>query len=272
MTHRPIPLFRLFVVLLGATALGLMQLPGARAAGCIPNVDGLGHSAVVVNPTATFTGTVDATGCDFGVYVGTGQIANIRGATIFGADSSNIAVDGSANISFSTLTQSDMGVHVGVKGNSGANAVVFHNTIEYTDNGCGILADNGRATVSIVGNHITGPSSTVAEPIGIDVGPVVSATISNNTLTTNVDAIYLYTSGTFVVKDGNNLHDNQTGVVVDSTTNAQIIANRMDTGQTGVLDFGTDDRISRNVICNYTTPIDTSGATDPDVIGNRTNC
>lgn len=255
------------VVLVGAAVFGLAHLTGARAASCTPNADGHGDSAVVINPSGTFSGTVDATGCDFGVYVGPGHKANIKGATIFGAIDSNVAIDGSANVTNSQLTQSVMGIEVGV--NQPATAVITGNNISYTDDGCGIGAYNGGATVVINGNRIIGPSATVSEPFAIDIEDVASATVTKNILTTNVIGVYMFGTGKYRLS-GNILQSNQTGIEADKTTKAQIVKNTLNTGQTGIDDDGTDDIIQGNLICNYTIPIDTSDATNPNVSGNRT--
>ncbi len=257
----------LAVLLAVALLLGMGHLTGAHAASCTPNADGHGDSAVVINPTGTFSGTVDATGCDFGIYVGPGHSANIKGANIFGAIDSNIGIDGSANVTNSQLTQSEMGIEVGV--NQPAQAIITGNTIDYTDSGCGIGAYDGGATVVIDGNHITGPSATVGDPFAIDVEDVASATITNNTLTTNNIGVYMFGTGTYRLS-GNNLQNNQIGIEADRTTKAQITNNIFNTGQTGIDDDGTNDTISGNSICNYTIPIDTSDATNPNVGVNHT--
>jgi parallel beta-helix repeat protein len=250
----------------GAALFGLGHLTGARAASCTPNADGHGDSAVVINPSGTFSGTVDATGCDFGIYVGPGHKATIKGATVFGATYSDIAVDGKATITNSELTQSDMDIEVGVY--YPASAVITGNTLQYLDDGCGIGAYEGGATVVIHGNKIIGPSATVSNPYGMDLEDMKSATVTNNDLLTNNIGIYLSGTGKYRLS-GNVFQTNQIGIEADQTTNAQIVKNTLNVGQTGILDEGTGDTIQGNLICNYATPIDTTGATNPHVSGNR---
>jgi len=58
-------------------------------------------TAAVVNPSAQVTGTIDATGCDLGVYYSPGKTGSVTGATIFGArvvgivnNGANVTIDG----------------------------------------------------------------------------------------------------------------------------------------------------------------------------------
>ena len=53
-----------------------------------------GMTAAVINPTHTVTGTINASGCDIGVYFGPGTTGLVSGANIYGATSFGIFNDG----------------------------------------------------------------------------------------------------------------------------------------------------------------------------------
>jgi hypothetical protein len=75
---------RSFVAALAAVAASLAGAAQASAAPCLPTdfmQDSHPLTAAQVNPAAT-TGTVDATGCDIGVYFNDGADHTITGATI----------------------------------------------------------------------------------------------------------------------------------------------------------------------------------------------
>jgi parallel beta-helix repeat protein len=256
------------VALVAGAFLGARHLTAARAASCIPNVDGHGHSAVVVNP-GSFTGTLNATGCNIGIYVSAGHTVKISQATIFGASFGDVVVDGTATVQYSSLTQSEMGIEFGDAG-AGHGSALF-NTIAYVDNGCGIGVFNNGTTATLAGNTITGPSTTVADPIGIDAGAgPTSVTISHNSLSNNVVGIDIFpSSGVGYQVENNTVQNNATGIEVDSGTGNVVSSNLLKVGTTGVLDDGgTNDQITRNFICGFATPINTAGATNPTVSGN----
>jgi hypothetical protein len=75
------------VVALLASRAGL-QPSIAGAAGCVPTPVG---TALIYNPSTTVTGTVNATGCQYGVvYDNFGSGGTINGATIFGASADGV--------------------------------------------------------------------------------------------------------------------------------------------------------------------------------------
>src|ERR1041385_6682452 len=53
-----------------------------------------GLTAAIVNPPAPVTGTVNATGCNIGVYYGSGTTGLVKNADIFGADYYGVIANG----------------------------------------------------------------------------------------------------------------------------------------------------------------------------------
>lgn len=86
--------------------------PAALAASCQPaGPTGL-TAAVVATAGQTIGGTVDATGCDIGVYVGAGAEGTvINGATITGANNQGILVQDTRNVTIEHSTIKGNGLH-----------------------------------------------------------------------------------------------------------------------------------------------------------------
>jgi len=99
-----------------AFAIALAALPMAptlvHAASCLPaGTTGL-TASVVASSYQRITGTIDATGCDVGVYVGPGVThVVIRGATISGANDHGIFVQDTSNIVIQDNTVTGNGVN-----------------------------------------------------------------------------------------------------------------------------------------------------------------
>jgi parallel beta helix pectate lyase-like protein len=163
-------------LLIGGTA------GGAAAAACIPtgalDRDGTSLTARVVNPTAPVTGTIDATGCEVGVYFSRG--GRVSGAEVFGARYYGVLVDGNLN---------DVGVDVS---NSSVHDI---GEVPRTNarHGQGIAYrsfDGGSATGTASGNRVwgfqeagmnmTGPGSTVTFAGNRIIGPGPQPVIEQN--------------------------------------------------------------------------------------------
>jgi parallel beta-helix repeat protein len=346
------------VALVTGAFLGTRHLTAAHAAtSCIANADGRGHSAAVLNPTGVFSGTLDATTCNFGIYVSSGHTATITNASIFGASLGDVVVDGTANISNSNLTESEVGIYYGYNGaghgtatgnsissfsdegiyveNAGTTATLTSNTIDGTyDDTYGVYSDGAQsltASYNTVSNNedgfeleydstdtisfnrvsnasdegiydeyattVTYNSNIVTNngDVGIETYADTSVSISRNTSTSNRYGIYIESDTTDTVSNNivanssnigieaeppsgkgysitnNALQNNPIGIEVDSGTGSRISTNRLQIGTTGILDDGTSDTITSNLICAYTTPINTSSATTPIVSGNFAN-
>src|SRR5262245_42921183 len=79
-----------------------VQVPATRAAVCTPTGfvrDSMNLTAALVNPVGTVTGTVDATGCNIGIYY-SASTGNVNNADVFGANYFGIVVNSDlANVS-----------------------------------------------------------------------------------------------------------------------------------------------------------------------------
>jgi hypothetical protein len=156
---------------------------GAAAAACIPtgalDRDGTPLTARVVNPAGVVTGTIDATGCEVGVYFGQGH-GRVSEAEVFGARYYGVLVDGNLN-----------DVSVDVSNSS------FHDIGEVprtnVRHGQGVAYrsfDGGSATGTASGNRVwgfqeagmnmTGPGSTVTFSGNRIIGPGPQSVIEQN--------------------------------------------------------------------------------------------
>jgi hypothetical protein len=154
-------------LIVALVSLGLSQLVGARAwhSTCKAtgfSWHGVALTAAIVNPSTVVTGVVDATGCDVGVFFGSGVTGTVLNADIYGAlDFGVLNVGATVTIKQSHIH--DIGdvhlsdVHVGV-------GIYF--------------ADDSHACGTIEGNTI----SHYLRSGVIIAGPSDSAVISNNTL------------------------------------------------------------------------------------------
>ncbi len=171
------------------------------------------------------TGTLDATGCNIGVYYGTGTApGSVHDADIFGANYYGVLVDGtSVDVSGSSIH--DIGespLNGAQHGNAvvyqdGASGTISGNTVSnYQKNGITIRDPDSAAVVS--DNVVTGegPISYIAQN-GIQISYGASALVQGNTVSGN-----WYTSATWtacgllfyqangVKQQANNLFANQT--------------------------------------------------------------
>jgi hypothetical protein len=261
----------MLAMLAGSALVGMGQPRSARAATCTPIPGEPGDTAVIINPSSVVTGTIDATGCDYGVYVGPGHSAVVSGATIFGADEANVAVDGTATVTGSHLYASPDGIDFGEYSESPSNNTATNNTIEYTDDGCGVMVWGGKVTLT--GNRITGPGLT-PEPFGIDAfGDAVVIAI-RNTVTNNETGLILDPIGPGSLVLLNTVQNNKTGIET-SGINTPIMANTLSNNTTGIDPDGTGEKVIGNRVCASTnaTPIETADASSPPTVsGNLTNC
>jgi hypothetical protein len=155
----------------------------ASAASCVAtgalDRDGTPLTARLVNPPGPVSGTVDATGCDIGVYYGAGS-GRVSGAEVFGARYFGVLVDGNANDVSADV--SDSRIHdIGEVPRTNAR------------HGEGIAYrsfDGGSATGSASGNtvwgfqeaglNMTGPGATVTFSDNRVIGPGPQPVLEQN--------------------------------------------------------------------------------------------
>jgi parallel beta-helix repeat protein len=234
---------------------------------CIPNVDGNGHSAAVLNPVGVFSGMLNAGGCDFGIYVRAGYSATIIKATIYGAAAGDIVVDGTANISKSRLSQSQVGIYYGDVGASHGTAS-GNNIFDFSD--YGIFVQNTKTRASLTGNLITGTGGTYGietygvksvtissnkmkgNAIGIYAVSNASATISHNTVTNSSEAgIYVAEVNTVTISHNTVKNDATYGIETYENMSATRSSNKVTNTANGIYaEEDTIDKISHNTVTN----------------------
>jgi hypothetical protein len=241
---------------LAVAAIGIASLIGtvsASAAVCTPTGlvrDGIDLTAAVVNPTTPVTATVDATGCNIGVYYGPGTTGHVGDLTtppeIFGANYYGVVSNAAAvdieyvsihDIGENPLNGSQHGVGVlyttinqaGASTGAAATGAIDHAVItNYQKNGMVISGAGASAQVSL--NTVTGEGSiSYIAQNGIQVSFGGSAKVFGNEVTLNNYApskitacgLLLYKAGGVsastktglsFVKAENTIHDNETDI------------------------------------------------------------
>jgi parallel beta-helix repeat protein len=193
-----------------------------------------GHVLTAAQIGGNVTGTLDATGCDIGVYYKSGSTGDVMaGADISGAKYFGVLVNGvPANVTGSSVHSIG---DVPLNGSQHGNAIVYLNgatgtisgnhVYSYQKNGItvsGVKADgsiSGPATsASVLNNVVTGegPVSYIAQN-GIQVSYGASGTVTGNTVSNNwytgatwtACGLLFYQAGG-VKQNANNLFNNQT--------------------------------------------------------------
>ena len=182
--------------LVGAGPIILSSSP-ASAAGCTATGfyrDSMNLTAAQINPTTTVTGTVDATGCNIGVYFSPGTTGSVSGALVENANyfgvvnnGSSVSVTNSAitNIGESPLNgdQHGVGIYFAFEGNS--TGTISGNTVSNYQKG-GIVVNGVGSSATISGNNVIGQGAvTYIAQNGIEVGYGATASIVGNTVTGN---------------------------------------------------------------------------------------
>ena len=192
-------LFVLAAVLAVGAGFGITQLHRAKASGvtCTPTNfyrDGINLTAALINPPGTYSGTLDATGCNIGIYYNNGVTATVNGAEVHGANYFGIVNDGATiNITKSSIhdigevpfngTQHGVGIYFNY--GSASNGSITKNQItRYQKNGISVNGASGY--VKIDNNTVSGqgPVDYIAQN-GIQIRNGVQAEIDSNIVTGN---------------------------------------------------------------------------------------
>ena len=179
---------------------GLSTVAEASAAVCTPTGfvrDGIDLTAAQIG--GDVTGTLDATGCNIGVYYDDTTSGNVSSATIFGANYFGVVVNGDAgavsvNVTGSAVhdigekplngTQHGTAIYYRALSTGSASGVISGNTVaHYQKNG---ITVNGNVAATIANNTVTGegPVAYIAQN-GIQIGYGAQATVTENTVTGN---------------------------------------------------------------------------------------
>jgi len=186
------------VALVGAAAFSFINVTSARAAAiCTPTGfvrDGMDLTAAVIDPVGTFSSTVNATGCNIGVYYGTGTTGTVNKAEIFGANYFGVVNNG-GNVTITRSRIHDIGENP-FNGDQHGVAIYFadgsmakgsiKNNVIYNYQKGGIVVNGVGSSAPISGNTVTGlgPVNFIAQN-GIEVGDGAQATVSDNKVTGN---------------------------------------------------------------------------------------
>ena len=169
------------------------------AATCTPTGffrDGINMTAAQIG--GDVTGSLDATGCNVGVYYDNNNSGNVTGAEIFGANYFGVLVNGdvgtvSVNVTDSSVhnigetplngSQHGTAVYYRAFGGSASGTISGNSVAHYQKNGITI---NGNVSAMIADNTVTGEGAVdyIAQN-GIQVGYGAQATVTENTVTGN---------------------------------------------------------------------------------------
>lgn len=211
--------------LLAASALvatlAVAGLPGVASAAA-PSCTLTGFFRDNINMTAAqiggnVTGSLDAGGCNVGVYYDNTTSGNVSGATIFGANYFGVLVNGdvgtvNVNVTNSTIhdigesplngTQHGSAIYYRALGTGTASGTISGNTL--TNYQKGGITVNGSVTATISNNTVTGqgPVNYIAQN-GIQLGYGAKGTVTGNTVTGNAyTGANLASSGGILVVGG----------------------------------------------------------------------
>ena len=182
-------------------AMAAVLLPTAASAATCTQTgfvrDGINMTAAQIG--GNVTGSLDASGCNIGVYYDNTTSGNVTGADIFGANYFGVVVNGDVGVASVNVTGSD--IHdIGetpLNGSQHGNAIYYRalatgtasgtisdNTISsYQKNG---ITVNGDVSVTITSNTVIGegPVLFIAQN-GIQLGYGAKATVTKNAVTGN---------------------------------------------------------------------------------------
>ena len=226
----------------GGSASASRVLSETNAVSCTPTGlmrDGINLTAAVYKPQRAITGTVDATGCNIGVYFGAGSTGRVLHANVFGANYFGVVNNG-GNVTVRSSQIHDIGEHplngaqhgIGVAfvRDSGqpSTGSVAHTGIAHYQKG-GIVFSGPQTSGKITGNSVKGEGAVpyIAQN-GIQVSAGASVQVKSNSVDDNAytgsggassAGILVFggcgqevTNGTTVA--GNHLDNNDVGVWV----------------------------------------------------------
>jgi len=231
-----------------SAAMTLIAIPAVTGATTCSPTGFTGLTAARIG--GSVSGTVNATGCDIGVYYAAGTPkGNVKNAEVYGALYYGVVVNGDNgpvssvdvlnsrihDIGDSPLNGNQRGVGIYYRGFIGAvSGKVSGNTIGNYQKG-GIVANGANANVNISDNTVTGqgPVAYIAQN-GIQVGYGASAQVMRNTVTGNSYTGTSTVSGGIIVVGGPGYGICPDGNPCAYTTGTQITGNTVVNNDIGV--------------------------------------
>jgi hypothetical protein len=233
---------------------GLVNVTSVAAATCSPTGffrDGINMTAAQIG--GDVNGSLDATGCNVGVYYDNTTSGNVTSANIFGANYFGVVVNGdvgavSVDVTGSSIhdigetplngSQHGTGVYYRAFGGSASGTISNNSVAHYQKNGITI---NGNVSATIANNTVTGEGRVpyIAQN-GIQVGYGAQASVTENIVSGNA-----YTgpngasSGGILVVGGPAF--NSPGFISPYTVGLKITRNTLTNNDVGVFLFNADE-------------------------------
>lgn len=230
--------------------------------------DSTNMTAAVINPTSTVTGTINAAGCNIGVYFGPGHNGTVDGATITGADYYGVAVQ-QAKVNVRNSNINTIG-DVPLDGSQHGIGIYYATVAGLVNDDCTTGSTRGTIENNSISSYQKNGISVVCTGTNVN--------IKNNIVQGQGPVNYIAQNG---IEVGYGANASVTGNIV--TGNAYTGANGASSG--GILVFGgapyggaytTDTQISNNIVIGndvgiYLSNVSTCGATSCTATKTRTN-
>lgn len=188
-----VPLLMSTMTLMSASFAGSAgaTTPSCTATGFVR--DGLNLTAALVNP-GRVSGDVNGTGCNIGIYFGSGTKGQVDHANVYGSnyygivnDGGNVKISNSNvhNIGETPFNGTQHGVGIYFSYDSGATGSISNNTLSNYQKG-GIVVNGGNDSANITNNTVTGFGAInfIAQN-GIQLAYGASGSIVNNEVSGN---------------------------------------------------------------------------------------
>ena len=230
-----------------AAACILFAAPAVASAACVPVVPGSSTAtAALLNPASVVSGTVDATGCRYGIYYSPGVAGRVEGANIVGATGYGVYVGSGAavNVVNTTITLPTPGATYGIYFRPGSTGLVDGAHIVAGMGGVYVTGEDAMTAVDVVNSTITGPLFGLYYRVMRGLGGATGTVERNVVNGYQGIGVYLLGAGVDVQVLGNRLtaatmpDPGTHGVIVSSAARATVVGNRISDNVYGVAVVG----------------------------------
>lgn len=182
------------VITFAVLILSILAFGEARAGTCTPtgfSRDSINLTAAVINPTGIFSGDVDATGCNIGIFYGAGAKGALNGASVHGANyfgvvryGANVPITNTVvyQIGEQPFNGDQHGVAIYCADNSPQSSLGdITNNIVFAYQKGGIVVNGKNCSANIANNTVigNGPVNYIAQN-GIEAGDGSNVSITGN--------------------------------------------------------------------------------------------